>query len=94
MNYTNFPYGQIPNAPLRIVQAQSLFEPSMQIPLIQLKNNNNKKNKNLNKKQNGKNEEEEEEMISIKIRREVNPPGEKKYHRKHPPTDKFFLLCQ
>ena len=64
MNYTNFPYGQIPNAPLRIVQAQSLFEPSVQIPYIQLKNNNNKKNKNLNKKQNGKNEEEEEEIDS------------------------------
>ena len=64
MNYTNFPYGQIPNTPLRIVQAQSLFEPSVQIPLIQLKNNNNKKNKNLNKKQNGKNEEEEEEIDS------------------------------
>ena len=64
MNYTNFPYGQIPNAPLRIVQAQSLFEPSVQIPYFQLKNNNNKKNKNLNKKQNGKNEEEEEEIDS------------------------------
>ena len=67
MNYTNFPYGQIPNTPLRIVQAQSLFEPSVQIPYIQLKNNNNKKNKNLNKKQNGKNDEDEEEIDSSEL---------------------------
>ena len=79
MNYTNFPYGQIPNAPLRIVQAQSLFEPSMQIPLIQLKNNNNKKNKNLNKKQNGKNEEEEEEIDSCESNKnQIKTPQGKK----------------
>ena len=79
MNYTNFPYGQIPNAPLRIVQAQSLFEPSVQIPYIQLKNNNNKKNKNLNKKQNGKNEEEEEEIdISESNKNQMKIPQGKK----------------
>ena len=79
MNYTNFPYGQIPNAPLRIVQAQSLFEPSVQIPYIQLKNNNNKKNKNLNKKQNGKNEEEEEEIdISESNKNQMKIPKGKK----------------
>ena len=79
MNYTNFPYGQIPNTPLRIVQAQSLFEPSVQIPLIQLKNNNNKKNKNLNKKQNGKNEEEEEEIDSSVSNKNqmISPQGKK-----------------
>ena len=79
MNYTNFPYGQIPNTPLRIVQAQSLFEPSVPIPLIQLKNNNNKKNKNLNKKQNGKNEEEEEEIDSSMSNKNqmISPQGKK-----------------
>lgn len=70
----------MPNAPLRIVQAQSIFEPSVQIPYIQLKNNNNnKKNKNLNKKQNGKIEEEEEEIDSSESNRnQMNIPQGKK----------------
>ena len=48
------------NPPLRIIQSPSLFEPSIQIPLIQKKNNNkNNKNLSLIKIQNEKNEEEE-----------------------------------
>ena len=53
MNYNGFPYSQIQGSQLRIIQTESLFEPSK----------NNKNNKNLkNKKQiekNGENEEEE-----------------------------------
>lgn len=37
MNYNAFPYGQIQNPPMRIMQSPSLFEPSIQIPLIQKK---------------------------------------------------------
>jgi hypothetical protein len=37
------------NSPLRIVQAQSLFEPAAQIPSL-IKKNNNKNNKNLSLK--------------------------------------------
>ena len=46
MNYNTFPYGHLQNAPMRIMQSPSLFEPSIKIPLIQ-KNINNKNNKNL-----------------------------------------------
>ena len=45
---------------MRIMQSPSLFEPSIQIPLIQKKNNNkNNKNLSLIKIQNEKNEEDE-----------------------------------
>jgi hypothetical protein len=37
MNYNAFPYGQIQNPSMRIMQSTSLFEPSIQIPLIQKK---------------------------------------------------------
>ena len=64
MNYNPFSYGQMQNSPLRIVQAHSLFKPSIQIPLIQ-KKNNNKNNKilslNNNISQTEKNEENDEE---------------------------------
>ena len=47
---------------MRIMQSPSLFEPSIQIPLIQKKNNNkNNKNLSLIKIQNKKNEEDEYE---------------------------------
>ena len=62
MNYNAFPYGQIQNPPMRIMQSPSLFEPSIQIPLIQKKNNNkNNKNLSLIKIHNEKNEEDEYE---------------------------------
>ena len=64
MNCNPFPYGQMQNSQMRIVPAQSLFDPSIQIPFIQ-KKNNNKNNKKLslinNNIQTEKNEEEEEE---------------------------------
>ena len=55
MNYNAFPYGQIQNPSMRIMQSTSLFEPSIQIPLIQ-KKNNNKNNKNTKKNKNDKND--------------------------------------
>ena len=64
MNINPFSYGQIQNSPLRIVQTNSLFEPSIQIPLIQKKNNNkNNKNLSLNKNiiQNEKNKDNDDE---------------------------------
>ena len=54
----------MPGAPMRVVQSQSFFEPSMPMPLIQ-KKNNNKINKNLSinkyKYQNVENEENEDD---------------------------------
>ena len=75
MNYNSFPYGQMPNSPLRIVQTQSLFEPAAQTPSLIQKKNNNKNNKNLslkkNKNQNIKKEEEEEYEEEEEINEEI-----------------------
>ena len=98
MNYNPFPYGQIQNSPLRIVQTQSLFEPSIQIPLIQ-KKNNNKNNKilslNKNKNQNEKNEDNDEEsdMNSFNQNNTFNIPSKKKTMENIPQLiNSFYFL--
>ena len=98
MNYNPFPYGQIQNSPLSIVQTQSLFEPSIQIPLIQ-KKNNNKNNKilslNKNKNQNEKNEDNDEEsdMNSFNENNTFNTPSKKKTMENIPQLiNSFYFL--
>ena len=98
MNYNPFPYGQIQNSPLNIVQTQSLFEPSIQIPLIQ-KKNNNKNNKilslNKNKNQNEKNEDngEESDMNSFNENNTFNNPSKKKTMENIPQLiNSFYFL--
>ena len=86
---------------MRIVPTQSLFDPSIQIPFIQ-KKNNNKKNKNLslikNNVQNEKNEEEEEEEESeinnnINENNLFNKPSKKKVDENIPQSiNSFYFL--
>ena len=98
MNYNPFSYDQIQNSPLRIVQTQSLFEPSIQIPLIQ-KKNNNKNNKilslNKNKNQNEKNEDNDEEsdMNSFNQNNTFSNPSKKKTMENIPQLiNSFYFL--
>ena len=98
MNINPFSYGQIQNSPLRIVQTNSLFEPSIQIPLIQKKNNNkNNKNLSLNKNiiQNEKNEDnnDESDINECNENNTFNNPSKKKTMENIPQLiNSFYFL--
>ena len=98
MNINPFSYGQIQNSPLRIVQTNSLFEPSIQIPLIQKKNNNkNNKNLSLNKNiiQNEKNEDNDDEsdINECNENNTFNNPSKKKTMENIPQLiNSFYFL--
>ena len=87
MNYNGFPYSQIQGSQLRIIQTESLFEPSK----------NNKNNKNLkNKKQIEKNGEDDEEENNNEINNNniIYTPQNKKNLVENTPqsTNSFYFL--